>query len=331
MTVLVVGAGVAGLTAARALQDRNHRVVVVERARRPGGRLATRRIIDAEADRPEHASLAFDHGAQYFTVRDARFAREVESWHRDRIVQVWQPRLAAFDSEGREPVEDDVTRWVGVPGMDALARHLARGVDLRCGVEVVSLGWSGSGWTVSFASGTSERFDAVVLAVPAPRALPLLASVPGLAREVAAVPFHSCRVVLAAGADRVPTAFDAAFVGASPLGWVARNRSKPRRGLAETWVLHTTAAWSEAHAADPADAVGPFLLNAFADLVRGGVSLPVHVSALRWREACAARPLVKGVLVDRDRRLAVCGDWLLGARVEAAFLSGGAAADALTE
>lgn len=325
-----MGAGMAGLSAARSLEASGHTVVVYEKARRPGGRVATRRILDGEADRPELAALAFDHGAQYFTVRDERFMREVETWHRDRIVQVWSARLAAFDSEGREPVEDEETRWVGIPEMDAIARHLARGLDLHCGVEVVSMEPDANGWTVVSATGLRESFDAVVLSVPAPQAVPLLAASPALAREAAAVHMHPCWAVLAAFDERVPTAFDAAFVDASPLGWVARDRSKPRRGLAETWVLHATGAWSEAHATDAADAAGPFLLNAFGDLVRGGLPRPVHVTALRWRYAAASVPLARGVLVDRSRRLAVCGDWLLGSRVEAAFLSGLAAADAVT-
>lgn len=329
MKTVVIGAGMAGLTAARALQSGGQTVVVFEKGRRPGGRIATRRILNGEADRPELSALAFDHGAQYFTVRDGRFMREVEAWHRDRIVKVWNGKLAAFDSEGREPVEDDETRWVGVPGMDDLARHLSRGLDIRCGVDVVSMEPNPLGWEVTVANGSRESFDAVLLAVPAPQAVPLLAALPDLAREAAAVCMHPCWATLAAFDARVPTAFDAAFVDASPLGWVARDRSKPERGLAETWVLHASAAWSEAHAGDRADAVGPFLLNAFADLVRGPLPLPVHVTALRWRYAAAAVPLARGALVDRDRRLAVSGDWLLGSRIESAFLSGLAAAEAL--
>ena len=132
MKALVVGAGIAGLSAAHVLQDRGHSIVVMEKARRPGGRVATRHILNGEADRPELSSLAFDHGAQYFTARNARFVREVERWHRDRVVQVWHGKLAAFDSEGREPVEDALEGRkpgcgsAGHAGGDAAARHFVR-------------------------------------------------------------------------------------------------------------------------------------------------------------------------------------------------------------
>ena len=82
MTVLVVGAGLAGLTAAQWLQDRGHTVTVAEKGRAPGGRVSTRRVLNGDADRAELATMAFDHGAQYFTVRDTRFNLEVERWHK---------------------------------------------------------------------------------------------------------------------------------------------------------------------------------------------------------------------------------------------------------
>jgi predicted NAD/FAD-dependent oxidoreductase len=56
MRILVIGAGLAGLTAARRLQDRGHTVVVVDKGRAPGGRMATRRILDDEADRARSTS-----------------------------------------------------------------------------------------------------------------------------------------------------------------------------------------------------------------------------------------------------------------------------------
>ncbi|MFP5379031.1 MAG: FAD-dependent oxidoreductase, partial [Vicinamibacteria bacterium] len=185
-------------------------------------------------------------------------------------------------------------------------------------------------WTATLEDGvTLDGFDAVVVALPAPQAAPLLDAAPALAAEVARVAMHPCWAVLVAFDEPVPARFDGAWVLHSPLGWVARDGSKPKRGRAETWMLHASAAWSAAHVDDGADAVGPFLLNAFADLVPKGLPLPVHLGVHRWRYAMADPPLAKGALVDRDARLVVCGDWCLGNRIEAAWLSGLAGAAAV--
>ena len=78
MRVVIVGAGLAGLTAAGALVA-DHDVVLLDKGRSPGGRLATRRI----------GGAVFDHGAQFFTVRSDEFGRRVDRWRRDGVVAEW--------------------------------------------------------------------------------------------------------------------------------------------------------------------------------------------------------------------------------------------------
>ncbi len=134
-----------------------------------------------------------------------------------------------------------------------------------------------------------------------------------------------CWAVLVAFEETVRTRFDAAFVSGSPLGWIARNQSKPRRAEAESWVLHATTDWSLAHLDEQADTVGPFLLGAFEDLVPAGVPKPCYLMAHRWRYAVADPPLAIGALQVPGSRIVVCGDWCAGPRVEDAFLSGCAA------
>jgi renalase len=322
--IVVIGAGIAGLSAARRLTSQGHSVLVLDKGRAPGGRVATRRVMAASD------LFQFDHGAQYFTVRDPRFEDEARRWADLGRVRPWRARLASFDSEGREAVEDKVERWTGVPGMSALGRQLADGLDVRPLTRVVALDHRSGTWTAD--TDTGERhsgFDAVVVAVPAPQAVDLIGASTGLAAEAAAVTMRPCWAVLTAFEEPVPVRFDAAFVLSSPLGWIARDGSKPKRGGVETWVLHATTAWSAAHVNDARDAVGPFLLNAFAALVPKGLPVPVHLSVHRWRYAVADPPLARGALVDLDLRLAVCGDWCLGARIESAWLSGVAAAEAL--
>jgi renalase len=207
--------------------------------------------------------------------------------------------------------------WRGASTSDAALEALAGPAE----------GLTGA-WHARLAGGESlGPYDAVVVAVPAPQALPLVSGSEALAATVGLVHMHPCWSALVAFDQRVSAPFDGAFVSSSPLGWIARNRSKPQRGLAEAWVLHATTLWSAAHFDDETGAVAAFLLNAFADLVRAPLPRPIHLSARRWRHACADLPLNAAALVDTDRRLAVCGDWCAGSRVEAAFMSGLAAAE----
>jgi renalase len=309
-----VGAGIAGLSAARALHDRGAEVVVFERSLVAGGRVATRIASNIELPSGGSVDLSFDHGAQYFTVKDTQFSEVVAYWQRDRIVAPWNAHIVCFDGEGWEDVPDGTARYVGVPGMQAIGARLAEGLDIRFGTRIESL------------SSLSE-FDRVIVAVPADQAVPLLADAPELAERAGTVKMQPCWSIMAAFEERVRARFDAAFVTGSPLGWIARNSSKPgvartNEGGPDTWVLHATAAWSAAHAGTRPDVVAPFLLEAFHDLVHAGLPRVFHVTAHRWRYATADPGLAAGALHDRARRISLCGDWCSGPRIEDAFLSG---------
>ena len=320
----------AGLSAARALKAAGHDVMVFEKSRGPGGRVATRELRGLEMPRGlAGATLAFDHGAQYFTVRDDRFSLVVAEWLRDRVAAKWGGRVVTFDNEGWEDVEespyakaagDTVTdRYVGTPGMSAIGTALAQGLDITYGHRVESI------------QDLFPTCDHVVVAIPAVQAAPLVAHVPLLAARAGAVVMKPSWTVMAAFEERVAAPFDAAFVNGSALGWMARNTSKPKRDWkVDTWVLQATTAWSASHVDDRPDDVGAFLMEAFEDLVRAGLPRAFYATVHRWRYATADPPLAVGALHDRDARITLCGDWCLGARIEEAFLSGLAAADHIT-
>ena len=319
MNLAVVGAGIAGLSAARALSDRGHQVRIFEAAATPGGRVATRTFPAVEMPRPlAGATLAFDHGAQYFTVRDDRFSMVVAEWLRDRVAVKWTGRIVSFDAEGWEELEQETDRYVGAPGMGAMAAAMAGGLDVTYGHTVQSL------------PRLLDIVDHVIVAMPAPQALPLVSHVSNLADKVSRVAMKPNWTVMAAFEERVSARFDAAFVHGSPLGWIARNSSKPKRDWkVDTWVLQATTSWSDAHLDDRPDDVGAFLMEAFEDLVRAGLPRAFYATVHRWRHATADPPLAVGAIHDADARITLCGDWCKGSRIEDAYLSGLAAADVI--
>lgn len=297
MRVAVVGAGIAGLSAARALTDRNHTVTLFERARVAGGRVATRTSGPIELPRGLAGEVAFDHGAQYLTVRDQRFSELAAEWERDRVIAKWTGRIVAFDGDGWEDVADGTARYVGTPGMSAIGKAMATGLDVRFGQRVDS------------PESLLQDFDHVIVATP-----PVATSI---------VSMKPCWTVMAAFEERVAARFDAAFVNGSAVSWIARNTSKPKRNWKiEAWVIHASPAWSEAHLDDQPDDVGAFLMEAFEDLIPAGLPRAFYATVHRWRYATADPPLAVGAIHDHGSRITLCGDWCAGARVEDAYLSG---------
>jgi photolyase PhrII len=315
LRVAIVGAGLAGLTAARILDGQGLETVVVDKGRGPGGRMSSRR----------ESGYRFDHGAQYFTARDPRFRRHVLAWRERGLVAAWQPRIAVI---GERPEFDEagLERYVAVPGMSAVCADIAGGLpDCRFGWRAVAAEHDGARWTLRSAAGATVTADALIVAVPPEQARELLPDA-GVAERLAGVEMLPCWTVMAVLDRPLLPGHDAAFVNDGPLSWIAGQDSRPGRAAAQAWVLHAGPAWSAAHLERDAADAGRAVLEAAMALPVAQPAGVVESWAHRWRYARAREPLQEGAVWFADRRLALAGDWAHGSRVEGAFLSGAAAA-----
>lgn len=309
--VLIVGAGMAGLVAAGELQRAGRRVRVLDKGRGVGGRMATRRV----------GGATFDHGAQFLTARDPRFAALLEEARAAGAAGEW---CRGF---GGEP--DGTVRWRGLPAMSAVAKHLATGLDLQLETAVTGLRREGGHWRVETAAGAALRAGAVVLTPPVPQALALLdaggvALPPECRARLEGLGYERCLAVLALleGPSRLPAPGGVALAE-GPIAWLADNQQK---GIsAEPAVtLHATPGFSLAHWDRDRGESARFLLEAAAPWLGAGVrSFQVH----GWRfsrplcpDAAPCLPLATGPA------LVLAGDAWGGSGAEGAAQSGWAAA-----
>lgn len=293
-TTLVIGAGLCGLTVAAGLARAGVSVTVLDKSRGLGGRLATRRV----------GGWRFDHGAQYLRPKSPDFAAFLDE-------------LRAVDWPGVAGAR------VGQPGMSALVRPLADGLDVRTGARVAGLTRVDGVWIATDADGAAlADASRVVLAVPAPQAAALLRGDP-LGAQAGAVPMDPCWTLMVAF-DARPDLPDARRDGGGALGWIARDGSKPGRS-GETWVAQASADWTRAHLHLPRAAAASALLDQLRQRAGGRLPGVLHADAHRWLYAQTAAPLGQGCLADPARGLVIAGDWCLGPRAESAFHSAQAA------
>lgn len=306
MKVGIVGAGLAGLACAEALKRSGHEVVLLDKGRGPGGRMSVRRMATPLGE------ASFDHGAQYFTLRDPGFLARAEDWLAKGVIAPWP--AAGPDA------------YVGTPGMNAPVKQMAEGLPVQWGTKATELTRKGQGWLLHLEAGDAIEVDAVVLALPAEQTAELTALIaPALSAKAQSTTTQPCWTVMAAFDERLPTDLDC-WRGAEgePLGWVARNSSKPGRTGPEAWVLQASPDWSRQNLEATQDEVMAALLSAFWERL-GSTKAPIAQSAHRWRYARSGAE-GSGALWDPELRLGLCGDWLIGPRVEAAWLSGAALA-----
>ena len=321
--VIVIGAGLSGLLAAQTVQAKGARVLVLDKGRGVGGRLATRRTDEG----------VFDHGAQFFTARDSQFRGLVEAWQEAGLVRSWATGFALADGAFKR---DGENRFCGVTGMTAIPKHLAQGLDVRLNVRVSCVQTGGAGWVVMTEGGERLSAGALLLTPPVPQSLQLLAagavSMPERIRgDLAHISYAPCLALLAqlAGPSLIPEP-GGLWLAGEPISWMADNQRKgvsPGQGAAMT--IHAGPQFSQAHGATPEAEVTATLLAVAAPWLGSG---PVQTHLHRWRYSLPLRVHPERCLVLRQPApLIFAGDAFGGPRVEGAALSGLAAGAALAE
>jgi len=316
--VAVIGAGLSGLACGRSLVGAGHEVQVFDKARGPGGRTATRRT---------EPGPRFDHGAQYFTVRDERFQAQVDAWAEARIVAPWEPRIGVRENGRLSAKAGGPTRWVGVPGMNALAKALEEPLEVQYEAAVTGLRRENGGWHLEGVE--AGGFDVVVSSLPPVQAKALAAGHGDAAAVAESVRMTPCWAVMLSFVRPLDVDYDGIFVNEGPLSWVARNSSKPGRNETETWVVHGGSEWSAKNLELQRHEAEDRLLPVFFEAVD---TEPVQTSfhaAHRWRYSAPEQARDIGCWWDPELGLGLTGDWLNGARIEGAFLSGLRMADAI--
>ena len=306
--IVVVGAGLSGLTAARSLQEKGHNVVVLDKGRGLGGRMATRRI-----STPDGSIAVFDHGAQFFTVREQQFQKLVDAWITNGVVREWCRGFIADDGH---------PRYVVNGGMAALTKHIAQGLDVRTSTLVFAVkpcDADPTKWTVVIDDNSRIDCDAVVMTCPLPQSYSLTVTTGVELPQDLLLTDYDRTIGLLAVLDG-PSAVPAPGGLQNPddvFSWIGDNQAK---GISDIPAItfHANPAWSSTHWDDSLED-GLALITHAAQKYLGNAKI-VASEYKKWRFATPRKLwpdpyFAAGTLV-------FAGDAFAGPKVEGAVLSG---------
>lgn len=309
MNILIIGAGMSGLTAGRLLHEAGMDVTVLDKGRGVGGRMATRRIDDA----------VFDHGAQFLTARSDWFSDIVERWLADGIVAPWFGGNAT----------DSHHRYRGVTSMSAIAKHLARGLDVRTSTTVASIRRANTHWNVMVDTTETLSCDACIITAPIPQALALVAHPENDlfgddVDRLRDISYDPCFAVMATleRPSGLPHGGPWRPADSTAIALVSDNQAK---GIspASCITIHSTVEFAKQHLEDPETAHRILIEEVSNHLGSAVTSSMIH----RWRYAQPSAVFdAPFSVLNSTPPMLLAGDAFGGPRVEGAAASGRAAA-----
>ena len=309
LDVLVVGAGMAGISCARRLRASGLNLVVLDKGRGIGGRMATRR---AEIN---GQTIRFDHGAQYVTARDAGFQQALKEISDSAVIWADAGKSGAY---------------AGVPGMSSIPKALAEGLTIHQSERVERLEFHGDYWlaTTEINSWQAKR---VVMTVPFPQVAPIIGEDHPLSAKLIGLEFAPCMTLMAAFKPQADMDKSTRLNESSDLSWIAYNSGKPgREDVVDAWLAQAGVEWSAARVSQDNAKSEQEMRVLLCEALSVDPADMLHSAFHSWLYARIVNPLGVPYLVDETQSLYVGGDWCLGARVESAWQSGTAIAQALT-
>lgn len=319
LDVVVLGAGVAGISAARALQDSGMRVVLVDKSRGVGGRAATRRI----------EGQPVDHGTQFFTVRTEPFQEQVEIWQAAGLCREWKPSPWQWKAGVLTAGRDLHPRFCCPEGMTSLAKQDSRDIETHRETTIVSARRANGFWTLTSKDEREFSTRWVISTAPAPQTLAIFGDWISEEDPLRTVGYDPC-ITAIFRRDHHEDPWNAVQSDHPVIAWVANDSSRRGAGSAPeskeaVLVVHATADFSRTHLEEDPKSLIPAFQQALVEMLGGGYQGLEVLHAHRWRHARVSNPL-RGDCLPLAENLLFAGDAFLSANLEAAWLSGQAAA-----
>lgn len=334
--IAVIGAGIAGLVCAQQLTQAGYSVVVVEKSRGLGGRVATRRLYDTRAD----------HGACYLKPKGELLQSFVKSLSQHNIVEVWTDTFYQLPANSHLPVKNSGSPcYIAPAGMSAIAKFLAQDLDILLKERVIAIeSTSENTWRLITASGSNTSGSkelttkALVVAIPAPQAVMLLEPLSNsivhrtFLDRLRSVDFHPCISVMAgynSNLELLPEWKAVTLTEHDILAWIGFDSSKRPQSQQPVFVLQSSSEFAQMYLdTDNFQSVGKQMLQGASEsLMLEWLKIPEWMQVHRWRYAFPRNSLSDDCLsAQTSLPLVCCGDWCGGNLIGGAMHSGLAAA-----
>ena len=332
--VAIIGAGLAGLSAAGQLLGRGIEVTLIDKGRHAGGRFCTRTV-----RRDQQPAPKFDIGPQVLYAR-LMYRGSSEPHMRIAYLPATVPlvprapgRMCGPDEPAGQPTGYSIPGGVReLPFRMLSALHDT--IDFRDHTRAERLTRTETGWRIETRSlrddtRSTVTAHALVLTAPLPQALELLAAsrivLPDdLAASLRAVTYTRRIALYGLFSGSGPLPAGVAWLAEGPLEWVSDNHAKGVTDVKGAYTAVTSGAWAAEHWDEPDARVVERLMPAVRAWV--GEPLPeMPVELHRWRWATPENPVAGPCAVVRDLALVLAGDGFAGTEpdpADSALLSG---------
>ncbi|MBL1214606.1 MAG: NAD(P)-binding protein [Ignavibacteriae bacterium] len=312
---IIVGAGITGITAGNYLQQKGLSVLLLDKGKGIGGRMATRRI------NFENQKIVFDYGAKYLEGTSEKFDELLSLLYKNQIISKWNE------------VEnvDETPKFIGRKSMREVAIFLSKELNILNSTKVIELRRINNFWQSIDELGNVYKSKTMLLTLPVPQAIDLLDNSKidldkTLQNNLQEIKYERSIVGLFIADGSISLAGKGGiYLDEGPVSFITDNNSK---GI-NKFKTAVTVEMSNSFSVDNWNKSNSELRKMILELSRKWITSKIlDYQIHKWK---FSKPLFSSgksfEVIDKQNGLLVAGDAFRGNNIDSAYLSGLSAAE----
>jgi renalase len=316
--VIIIGAGMSGITAGNILQEKGLKVKLLDKGKGIGGRLATRRI------QYKDQKVVFDYGTQYIHAENKSFENILYDLHQKDITRIW--KNSSSDTE---------KKFIGKKSIRDIAMFLASDLDILNNCKVTQIKHQDDNWILTTNKNENFISDNLILTTPVPQSLKLMDNSAitidsQIKSKLEEIEYERCIVaLLILDNSNIYKSFGGLKFSEGPISFIGNNNQK---GV-NSGYLAFTVEMSDDFSNMNWDLNNEKIISKIIELSSDWLISPVlDYQIHKWKYSRPSKFYNKKFeIIEAPSPIYLAGDTFLGNSVESAYFSGLAAAENLSK
>jgi renalase len=314
--VIIIGAGISGITAANQLKKNGLSVIILDKGKGIGGRLATKRIQNG------NDKIVFDYGAKFIEGDSPEFQEVLSNLLENNIIKEWQ----LVNDDKTESNTKGRKKYIGIKSIREIALFLSKGLEILNDTKAVKVSWTNGIWETTTGSGETYNSKNLLLTLPVPQAMDLLENskifIPAdKVVNLKKVAYNRCIVaMLTLGSSSLLKLEGGVQIKQEPISFITDNNLKGINRSKTAVTVEMTNSFSHRNWEENDDEIAKKIIELSSPWIGSKV---IDYKIHKWKYSQPAISYDKRFeIIDEQKTFYLAGDAFLGNNVESAYLSG---------
>jgi predicted NAD/FAD-dependent oxidoreductase len=306
----ILGSGVAGSTIAN-LVSKKYKVVVLDKARGPGGRTSNKRY---------SSNLSFDHGMQYISPKSKSFKIFIQDLYNKKVLKIWNGNHLDFTFK-----KDNEIKFIGKKSNNDICKYQLKKIKQHYNSSVIKIDRYKNYWEITLKNNKKYQSKSLVLTCPYPQLKKLAKKYLNKKLLNLNVKMHPNITAMLVVKNHKEIPLSSIKTDTDVISWIANENSKKRfRSPLGLWTLQSSVKWANKNInkyKKKTRSTNSFFISEFCKLIGFNKNEVIFSNIHGWKYSYNFKKTVLSSYWDEKQSFGVCGDWFLGPKVEDAWSS----------